>query len=327
MDARGEQVRRLALKRRRKLGSLSEEAYAELELAVRRDPERFVDDEEEVAFALVVRALAVLERAREDDDLLEDDAFEREHGKRLERLARACTEALSHDPSCTDAALLQAIASTSDLDARLTSLIELNDRLMAEHGSIVAGATGDAWADVFSRPRLRLEAQVAQTCLSTARYRMSASKCRDLLAKAPLDALGARLTLTLALARLEDEEAFLKLEAHGGSSAGAWSHLGRVILMYKLGRMPAARRALRGYDQLCQGGAYALLQPHFVDAYLPDRPSFVPGSFEEAMLAVHEADPIVSDVPDLCAWAQSQDFFLRSARNFCRREGLDWREW
>ena len=31
--------------------------------------------------------------------------------------------------------------------------------------------------------------------------------------------------------------------------------------MYKLGRMSAARRALAGFDRLCQGGSYALMRP------------------------------------------------------------------
>ena len=149
----------------------------------------------------------------------------------------------------------------------------------------------------------------------------------DLLGKAPLDALGARFTCTLAMARLEDEEGFNWLDAREGRRGNAWFHLSRVLLMYKLGRLPAARRALRGYDQLCVGGAYALLQPTFVEVYLPDRPVYTPGTFEESMLAVHEADLVVSDVPDFCAWACDQPGFLASAQSFCERNGLEWRGW
>ena len=177
------------------------------------------------------------------------------------------------------------------------------------------------------RPRLRLLDTIARTCLCTTRYAMARDRSIDLLGKAPLDALGARFTCTLAMARLEDEEGFNWIDAREGRHGNAWFHLSRAILMYKLGRMPAARRALRGYDQLCTGGAYVLLQPVFVDTYLPDRPSFQPNSFEEAVLAVHEADPIISDIPDFAGWACDQQGFLASAQDYCARNGLDWRNW
>ena len=45
---------------------------------------------------------------------------------------------------------------------------------------------------------------------------------------------------------------------------------------------------------------------------------------EEATLAVHEADPIIVDVPDLPIWVQEQPGMLESAMSFARRSGLDW---
>lgn len=327
MDAREEQIFRLALKRRRKLGSLSDEGFAELELAVREDPARFVDDSEEEAFALVAQALSDLESSRATDELLDDEQFEQARSRRMERLARACGDALSCDPACTDARLLLLLSSSTDLDVLLDGLIELERNLEDDHGPLRPGATGDCWADVFLRPRLRVMAQVAQNLLYSGRYRMCCDTCGKLLEYAPLDVLGARLSYALALARLEDEEGFNWLDAHEGRHGNAWFHLSRVILMYKLGRTSAARRALSGYDRLCTGGAYALLQPHFVDTYLPDRPAFEPGSFEEAMLAVHEADVIVCDVPDFRLFCRDQPAFLDSARTFCEQNGLDWNEW
>ena len=154
---------------------------------------------------------------------------------------------------------------------------------------------------------------------------MTRTYCEELLALAPLDALGARLTYALALARLEDEDGFEWLDAREGRKGNAWFHLSRVLLMYKLGRMPAARRALKGYAQLCTGGAYILLQPIFVDTYLPDRPAFEPGSFFEAMLAAHEAEPIIADTPDFVGWAAEQPGFYDLALRYCADNGLDWR--
>ena len=327
MDAREEMIFRLALKRRRKLGTLSDEGFTELELAVRADPTRFVDDQEEEAFMLVAKALSELDASRATDELLDDEQFEQSRARRMERLAKGASDALSCDPKCADARLLLLLSSTTDLELLLDGLIDLEQTLEDDCGPLLPGATGDAWADVFLRPRLRVMAQVAQNLLYTARYRMCCDACQRLLECAPLDVLGARLSYALALARLEDEEGFNWLDAHEGRHGNAWFHLGRLILMYKLGRTSAIRRALSGYDRLCTGGAYALLQPHFVDTYLPDRPAFEPGSFEEAMLAVHEADAIVCDIPDFRLFCRDQPAFLESARTFCNQNGLDWNEW
>ncbi len=327
MNGRGEQLQRLALKRRRQLGALSDEAFNELELAVRQDPARFVDDAEEEAFALVVEALAETEQQTHDDDLLDDEQYLATRRRRLDALGTACTRALELDERCVDAALLQVLARDESPDATLDALVAIEQRIVEEQGSIQPSVTGDAWADVFVRPRLRLSDAIARLCLCTARYGMARERSIDLLAKAPLDALGARLTCALAMARLEDEEGFNWIDAREGRHGNAWFHLSRVILMYKLGRMAAARRALRGYDQLCTGGAYALLQPVFMDVYLPDRPTWQPQSFDESVLAVHEADPIIADIPDFAAWTCDQPGFLASAQEYARRNGFEWRPW
>ncbi|MBD9242503.1 MAG: hypothetical protein EGQ45_00305, partial [Clostridiales bacterium] len=94
-------------------------------------------------------------------------------------------------------------------------------------------------------------------------------------------------------------EAFIdELDARFGRQGNAWTHLTRALLLFKLDRTPAARRALRGFASLCRGGAYALLRPTFVEPYLPDRPDAEPGSYAEAMMAVHECDPAIMDTPD-----------------------------
>ena len=87
MNARKELIQRLAIKRRRKLGELSDEAFSELELAVREDPLHFVDDDEESAFALIVQALERHDEARHDDDLLDDEQYAQARQRRLKALA------------------------------------------------------------------------------------------------------------------------------------------------------------------------------------------------------------------------------------------------
>ena len=327
MRGQEELVRRLALKRRRRLGTMSEEAYAELELAVRDNPTHFVDDAQEETFALVAQALVELEANQHDDDLLDDQQYLEQREKRLAKLGATCQQALQIDEHCIDAALLLALSKDLSPNDMVGSLVELERQSVEREGAVTATVAGDAWTNVFARPLLRLHDAVARYCLCTTRYDQARKRSIDLLAKAPLDALGASLTCALAMARLEDEEGFYWLEGQEGHRGNAWFHLGRAILLYKLGRMPAARRALGGYDRLCTAGAYVLLQPVFVDTYLPDRPAFLAQSFSETVLAVHEADPIISDIPDFAAWACDQPGFLFSAQEYARQNGMEWRDW
>lgn len=326
MDAREELVLRLSLKRRRKLGTLSEGGYQELEMAVRTNPADFVDDSQEEAFLEVVHALDVYDESQKDDDLLDDQQFERARTKRLEQLHASCQKALAIDPSSTDARLLHTLSADLNPDETLDRLLDQRRREHEAEGAIKVPVTGDAWSDVFSRPRLRLEDAIARTCMDSARYRMALRYSSDLLAVAPLDHQGARFTCALAMARLEDEDGLEWLDQRFSRKGNAWLHLARVLLLYKLDRLPAARRALKGFDRLQEGGAYALLQPVFVDTYMPDRPAFDAGSFREAMLAVHEADPIIADTPDFAPWAAEQPSFVASARRFAEDNGFDWRD-
>lgn len=336
MDGREELVLRLAARRHAKLG-LSDAAYAELLLAVREDPNKFLEDDADAAFRVVANAVDAVSTAREDDDLLDDGEFYQTREKRLARMRRECDRALALDPNCVDAMLLRALAEDLDPDPLLDRLLQIERDIEPADGAAPTGAaagtgaagagaseTADAWLDVLGRGRLRLKAAIARTCLDSARYRMANETGQELIALAPSDALGARHTCALALARLEDEPGFDALDAAFGRRGDSWVQIGRVILFYKLGRMGAARRALRGFDSLCDGGVYALLRPVMVDTYLPDRPATTPYSFDEATLAVHEADPIIVDVPDLVTWVQNQPDMLAAAKSFADKSGLDW---
>lgn len=326
MDAHTELCIRLALKRRRKLGDLSDAGFRELEDAVRKDPAGFVDDAEEEAFLALSQALDAYVAAQADDDLLDDDQYAEARTRRLAQLHASCQQIAATDPSCTDARVMGILSAIETPDATLDALLDLRKEESAAKGPIKVPVAGDAWSDVFSRPRLRLEDAIARCCVDTARFGMARSTCSDLLAIAPLDALGARYTCALVMARLEDEEGLEWLDARFSRHGNAWLHIARTLLLYKLDRMPAARRALHGFDQLVAGAAYALLQPVYVDTYMPDRPSFQPGSFQEATLAVHEADPIIADVPDFALWAAEQPGFSSSAHEFADANGLDWRD-
>ena len=371
MRARAEAIERIALKRKARLGKLSDEGYAELRLAVENNPDKFVEDEQERAFLMLADALDANAKAREGEDFLDDDAYEKSRTRRLGRLRDTCGIVLEVDRHCLDASTILALQGNDagDILEELLSLdatcggsadvaLEMGDLIPCDDGQGIAneGATAeplatneayassaitepaeraaddetalmpntDDWTDVFEHPILRLHAVIAQEYLNTTRFGAARECCRRLVALTPSDPLGARFTWALACARLEDEQGFNDLDARFGRRGNAWSHIARTLLMFKLDRMSAARRALRGYASLCQGGAYALLRPTFVEAYLPDRPAFGQGTFEEACLAVHEADPVVVDTPDFIAWCTAQEGFAAEAQRYAEEHDLDW---
>lgn len=363
MNAWDELVMRCALERREKIGPLSDQAFNELLLAVRENPTSFVDSPADEAFLKVTKALDAYKQSTRDDDLLDDDEYLEARSKRLAQLRSSAARAASIDEGCLDARLLEVLTQELDPDPLLTELLnlerEFDERAAAQAGetnvasgpapdvrhlqiaiagtgpaeasaepaanaSSSAGAPADLWNDVFARPRLRLRAAVSRTCLESGRARMAADAAASVVDVSPSDPLGTRHTWALALARLEDEPSFYELDARFGRRGDSWSHLARVLLLYKLDRINAARRALHGFDELCEGGAYALLKPSYVEIYLPDRPNVETNSFEESILAVREAEPIIADVPEFINWCQSQRWLFMSARSFAQNNDLDW---
>lgn len=324
MNLHEELVERLARRRDAKLGGLSPAAYAELVLSVRESPSSYIDDPSDQAFLILVTALDRVLESRRDDEFRDDEAFMQERSRRMQRLSADCAQALEVAPESAHARLLHVLSSDLEPDEQLDALIDLDFELQKERGLLAAPESGDAWHDVFSHGQMRLQVAIARTCLDSARYRMANERGQALLALSPSDPLGVRHSCTLCLARLEDEAGFEALDARFGRRGDSWQQLGRTILFYKLGRMTAARRSLGGFDSLCEGGAYALLRPIMVDSYLPDRPPAEPYSFQEVTLAVHEADPIICDVPDFYAWAESQGNFAEHARSYAEHNGFGW---
>ena len=324
MDARSELILRCARRRDAELGFLSKDAYDVLLEEVVADVEKFVETPRERAMLVLAQGLERWGKGSDDDEFLDDEQFLRVRQERFDRLRDVAGRSLTEDETYLDAALIHAVVTYEDPEALFQSLLDVVGQGRGQHGDASAPAGGDAWDDLELRPLIRAEDALARACADTTRYRMAQSVCEDILAVSPGDAVGTRHTLALVLARLEDEQGFDELDARFGRVGSAWTHLGHMILLYKLGRMGAARRALRTFCRLNEGGAYALLRPTFVDTYMPDRPAAMPGSFEEARLAVHEADPIICDTPDLPRWAQSFDDVAGSAQDFAERMGYDW---
>lgn len=189
---------------------------------------------------------------------------------------------------------------------------------------------------------------ISQLCLASGRYRAATAYAR-LVMRADGYPNHAEGTIFLALARLEDEEGFFsfaqQLEKHSASDAGAigrgdeearenadasapslvddspWYLLGRTLLLYKLGRRRAARRALRDFAARCEGGAFFLLNPTYLTPYLPVRPEPTEpwGSTHQA---VWEADGIIADTPDFVPWAESVEGIFDSSEAFADRYGF-----
>ncbi len=324
MDTREELICRIVRRRRAEIGELSNEAAQELQLAVAADPASFVQTGDEAAYLALGNALGAYEASRHDDDLLDDDEYLIRRGARLAKLSAAAQAAAETCPACSDAQLVAAIAADKNPDELLDALLAI------EHDLYPAGAPQEAFdldetvAGIAARPWLRLKAAIARTCLDGARAKMAIAAAHQVFEVDPQDGLGARYTAAIAHARLEDEEGFDALDARFAFHGNTWSNLARVILLYKLGRMSAARRALRGFDDLSAAGAYALLRPCFVELYLPDRPQAAVGSLDEAFMAVHETDATIVDVPDFIRWAQDQDWFMAHAQAYAEKYDLDW---
>lgn len=320
MNFQEELILRCASRRRQKLGQLSDAAYEELLLAVRQNPEAYIDDDAERAFALLAQAMRKFNESARDDDLLDDDQYMAARNKRFDSLRGACQAALSLDADCLDAQLLLTLATVGRPDKLLDALCELEEK--CADGPAFAQLD---WGNPWDRARLRLRAAISRTCADCACWKMALETANSVLGvtESAGDPLGARNTAALAYARLEDEEGLNALEARF-TQGNAWTSLARCLLLYKLERTPAARRSLRGFAQLNQGAAYAMMRPVFVEVYLPDRPDYAPGSFEEAMAAVHEAEVIIADTPDFVAWCQAQTWFEADARAYAEKHDLDW---
>ncbi|OFK22146.1 hypothetical protein [Olsenella sp. HMSC062G07] len=322
MDAREEYVLRIAQRQRRGRG-LSDAAYAELLLAVRHDPERFAGAPQDESMALLGRALDRYAASIGADESRDDEEYLRARQVRLATLQEACAAILRQDPSCVDARLCALIARDLDPDDLLWQLKGLERDALPSLDAADGERGADPWSDVLCRPALRVKAAICRTYLESARYDRARESALELLRLSPLDCLGARHTAALACARLEDESGFEALVARFGGRGDAWQGLARLILLFKLARPAAARRALAGYDRLCEGGVFALLRPVYVEPYMPDRPATAPYGFDETTLAVHEADAIIVDVPDLVSWVESVPGMTESAAAFARRSGFE----
>lgn len=302
---------------------------ADLARRAMRSPESLVSDDEDRAFLALDRAVR---RARQEiddelDALYYESASEQAPRRAPGRMAKThalLARCIELDPHCYDARTLDILVGSETADQALAGLDELEGQARSwccEQAQRYDGAVADPWDAVFMRPWLRLKARAVDLLIQASCYREARRRCEEMLSFAPTDGQGVRHTLALVLARLEDEEALNRLDCEYGREGSCWMHLARTVLLYKLGRMEAARRALVGLAELCPGAAYYLAYPTYVPPYLPDRPLFTPGTEQESLFATYEADFLVVDTPEFASWALSVGRYAEIATAFGRTHG------
>ena len=331
MNLTEELVQRCALKRRAAIGPMSDAAYEELLLAVQSDLKSYASETDELPMYHLAQAVRRYQDSQLNDDSYTDKEFVQARITRLQTFLHALKNIREKYGENTDLLRMDALIHTSDPESLLQALLAIQNHAEKEakrtsnleDSKTSATIPHDMWADVFARPRLRLQAAIGRTYADTARFRLAATTCEQLLEESPSDAVGARFTLALVYARLEDEAALNRLDDRFNHHSNAWIELARAILLFKLSRISSARRALKSYQMNTEGGAFALLHPTFVDIYIPDRPEVKTGSFNEALLAIHEAEPVIVDVPDFVEWAGNIPEFAAASDAYAAANGFD----
>ena len=331
MNLTEELVQRCALKRRAAIGSMSDAAYVELLLAVQSDLKSYASETDELPMYHLAQAVKRYQDSQLNDDSYTDEEFVQARITRLQTFLHALENIREKYGENTDLLRMNALVHASDPESLLQALLAIQNQAEKEakrttnleDSKTFETVLRDMWTDVFVRPRLRLQAAIGRTYADTARFKLAAATCEQLLEESPSDAVGARFTLALTYARLEDEAALNRLDDRFNHHSNAWIELARAILLFKLSRISSARRALKSYQMNTEGGAFALLHPTFVDIYIPDRPEVKTGSFNEALLAIHEAEPIIVDVPDFVEWAGNIPEFAAASDAYAAANGFD----
>ena len=301
-------------------------------------------------YAANVHAQALLSYSRVHGELtdgllrmegLPDDEFERGRGELFSQAREQLANIIAEDPTCLDARLVSIQLAEVPLDACLSDMLKLErearEMIISTHPGFDPDVDGlwapEALVDGASASELTasdpdligwlhiLEA-LAQGSIFTARYRPAVTYARTVMRAKGFPNYAAG-TLLLALARLEDEDAFFQAVQEAGPDVEdlPWFGLGRTLLLYKLGQTRSARRALRDFATRCDGGAFFLLNPTYHDPYLPVRPP-ARETWDLAHQAVWEADGIIADTPDFTLWAEGVDGVRAAADDFARRYGF-----
>ena len=300
---------------------------AEFSRTAMRNPQSCVRDDEDRAFLMLEKAVSRAQRDIDDelDALYYQDGNEpRKPPSKLPQTRNLLERCLQTDPHCYDAHTLDTLIMADTFEQAIAGLEALEGpakEWCSAQSALYDDAVADPWDAVFMRPWLRMRSRKIDLLVQAACYRRALGLAEEMLAEAPTDSQGIRHTAALLYARLEDEQGLNDLDVRFGREGSCWMHLARTLLLYKLGRMDAAKRSLNSLARLCPGAAYFLVNPTYVPPYLPDRPVFKPGSPEESLYATYEADFLIVDTPEFVTWASQQPNFAEAADKFGRASG------
>ena len=289
---------------------------------------------------------------------LPDEEFERKRGQLFDETRLALYKIAQTDHLVVDAHLVGAMLADTPLDACISDLMKIEARTREHLENSGCGFDIDApgfWtaealdatglteaqltqSDPMAIGWLHTLEAISQLCLATARYKAAASYARCVM-RAQGYPSHAEGTVMLALARLEDEDGFFSFVRELGTPENAaegstpeapgqvsvddspWFLLARTLLLFKAGRERPARRALRDFSERCEGGAFFLLNPTYIDPYLPVRPQ-VREPWELTHQAVWEAEGAVYDTPDFVPWAETVEGIYEASEAFAERHGF-----
>lgn len=322
-------------------------------------PEHYAQDDAARALVSYVRTHEHLMGSLDRMEDLPDEEFERKRLQLFDETRAQMHDIAQADRHLIDAQLVEVMLADQGLDACLSDLMKIEAAAREHLEAAVSGfdveaphfwridaleATGLTAAELTrSEPALvgwlhALEA-IAQLCLASARYRAAAQYARRVMRAAgyPNHAEG---TVLIALARLEDADGFFafvrELEERRAQAvsegwvedplipsvdASPWFLLARTLLLYKEGKERPARRALREFSERCDGGAFLLLNPTYINPYLPVRP-VVREPWRLTHQAVWEAEGAVYDTPDFVPWAEAVEGIFEASEAFAERHGF-----
>lgn len=325
--------------------NLTDAARSMVRDQISTDPERYAVTPHAQALVSYMRVHATLMNGISRTDDLPDEEFERNRMELFEQARSQLFAIIKQDKLCIDAQLVGIQLADMPLDACLGDMLQLEkstrehliqtrpgfdpdvDGLWRSEALGSACGTEDAAAELTCRDPevigwLHTVEALSQGCIFTARYRTAVRYARTVMRAHGCGSLAVG-TLLLALARLEDEDAFFGAVRAGGDGTEdlPWFLLGRTLLLYKLGQKRSARRALRDFANRCDGGAFFLLNPTYHNPYLPVRLA-AHEEWELTHQAVWEADGIISDTPDFALWAEKVEGIRDISEDFAQRHGF-----
>lgn len=300
---------------------------ADLSRRAMRSPQTLATDAQDKALLMLEKAVSRAQRDIDDElDAMYDQAPDapRKPPSKMPQTHTLLERCYQCDPHCYDARTLDTLIMADTFEEAIEGLEAMEGQAhdwCAQQSALYDDDVVDPWDAVFMRPWMRIRSRKLDLLVQAACYRPALALAEEMLSQAPADGQGVRHTAALLYARLEDEEGLNDLDVRYGREGSCWMHLARSVLLYKLDRLDAAKRALNGLARLCPGAAYFLANPSYVPPYLPDRPVFKPGSADESLFATYEADYLIVDTPEFVTWALQQPNFAEAADKFGRAHG------